>query len=351
MTWKLTLDNRPDKRDNSAPPLYSNLPAESGMANLSGPEHYIPVKPLLDAVNTSISLGQPLLVTGEPGCGKTELAEYVAWHLGLYKKDDNGNVVIPIRFDVKSSLGYKDFLYQYDSLSHFHASRTSGDSTPPAVSRFINLKGLGEAIFKTMELAEARKILGDEYKGHTMPTRSVVLIDEIDKAPRDVPNDLLREFETMQFEIPELEGETLVRGNPALKPIVIITSNAERSLPDAFLRRCCFYHMEFPAPETLREIINARLFGFPEESKALDEILAMFARLRKKQTGLSKRPGTSELLGLIYVLEENRLIDHETGQLQGNWIDIAKVTLSKITDDKNKLAAALIEYQLEAENH
>lgn len=338
MTWPLKLNSKPDP----ASPLHLELPKEPGITDNPGPDYYIASEPLLAAINTSLILGQPLLVTGEPGCGKTELGKYVAWKLGLYREDDNGEAVINhlIRFDVKSSLGYKDFLYQYDSLSRFHEANMGDKDNPPDAADYIKFVGLGQAILKTMPVAEAMSLLGAQNVHHTEPTRSVVLIDEIDKAPRDVPNDLLREFETMEFNVPELEQDALIKGNKDLRPIAIITSNSERSLPDAFLRRCCFYHMEFPIDD-LPKIIEARIMGFPSDGKATGKIIKIFKQLRERKNRLGKPPGTSELLAFVHALKLRDLIDQENVSFKDGWIDVAAATLAKMEDDRTKVIELL----------
>jgi MoxR-like ATPase len=136
------------------------------------------------------------------------------------------------------------------------------------------------------------------------PGRSLVLIDEVDKAPRDFPNDILREVEQMRFDVPELE--THFQADPAFRPIVIITSNSERQLPAAFLRRCVYHHIPFPAKDRLRYIVSERLGeNFPQNGRLLSGAVELFYELRADALNLRKRPSTSELLGWLVALREH----------------------------------------------
>jgi len=175
---------------------------------------------------------------------------------------------------------------------------------------YLTYQALGVAILRTREWDDVKKYLpsGFEYDG---VCRSVVLIDEVDKAPRDFPNDLLNELELGYFRVPEL-GNVQIKADPRLEPIVIITSNSEKDLPDAFLRRCVYYNIPFPDSERLRSIVEARLGTYAGGSSVfLDQALDLFYNLR--DAGLRKRPATAELLGWLLALrarageEENPL--------------------------------------------
>ena len=192
------------------------------------PAKYLLDGDLLDAVNVALLLGQPLLVTGEPGTGKTGLAHRIAWELGYSDR--------ALVFNTKSTSTARDLLYTFDVMGHFHSPHIPGASKE--ARDYLRFGALGQAIVHSLKLEQVRSLLrsqeAEEYPG---PRRSVVLIDEIDKAPRDFPNDLLHEIDTMKFRAPELT-EHEIAADPALRPVVVITSNSERNLPDAFLRRC-----------------------------------------------------------------------------------------------------------------
>ena len=271
-------------RGTASEPLASherNLPVIDPLER-KDPAKYQTAPDLVAAVNVAITLGMPLLVTGEPGCGKSQLAYRVAWELGFGDEDvesesfdgeesgdeaakpNKPNNKTPFKphvekFSVKSTTESSDLFYTFDTIGRFHASRSehansaSGENADNVEARnFIHFQALGKAMLKALGKAHApQEIMSDaQWKNlNQAPLRSVVLIDEIDKAPRDVPNDILNEIDDMAFNIPELQRDAPVQLNAAqqqYRPIVIITSNSERDLPEAFLRRCVFYHLSFP---------------------------------------------------------------------------------------------------------
>jgi MoxR-like ATPase len=233
----------------------------------SGSEKYIANDALIASVNASIALERPLLVRGEPGTGKTQLAHAVAETLAC-----------PLMtWHVKSTTTAKEGLYSYDVVQRLNDSRFPDESARDVsdIRSYIQPGVLGRAF--------------------NAPERVVLLIDEIDKADIEFPNDLLRELDEMAFYIPELD-ETVTAIH---RPITVITSNAEKELPAAFLRRCVFHYIAFPTRDRLQQIVDAHL---PE----LDERLVEAAILRfyglRKVDGLRKKPSTSELLDWLVVL-------------------------------------------------
>ena len=253
------------------------LPSFEPITKISAPGGYYASPALRDAVNVAIALGQPLLLTGEPGTGKTQLAFSLANELGVGS---------PYIFNTKTTSVAKDLFYRYDSLAHFRDVQLK-DKTQINIKEYISYEALGKAILDS----------GGK--------RVVVLIDEIDKAPRDLPNDVLNEFENMEFEVKET-GEKFV-ANKANRPILILTSNSEKNLPDAFLRRCIYYHIPFPDKDTLMEIIRRRLMlSDAFINNMLLDAVNHFMQIRTAK-GLRKPPATSELLAWIHILDENNI--------------------------------------------
>ncbi|WP_239147490.1 AAA family ATPase [Paractinoplanes tereljensis] len=263
------------------------LPSSSASVRLADPSAYLPASELVDAINVALLLGQPLLLTGEPGSGKTHLAGHLAWSLGL------GEL---LKFETKSDSTAHALFYRYDSLRRFEAS-SRGEAGDPA--RFLTWTALGRAILATLAPEQRACFLDDDK---APPRRSVVLIDEIDKAPRDFPNDVLNELEHLYFRIPELD-DVVVRADDAYRPIVIITSNSERDLPEPFLRRCVFHHVAFPDEESVRRIalshLGAHVRGL---DPLLDQAISLFTVLRSDAAGLSRPPGLAEFLNWLVVL-------------------------------------------------
>ncbi|HQF31696.1 MAG TPA: MoxR family ATPase [Hyphomicrobiales bacterium] len=229
-----------------------------------GTADYVATEDLRVAVNAAIALERPLLVKGEPGTGKTVLAREVAGALGLPL----------IEWHVKSTTKAAQGLYEYDAVSRLRDSQL-GDPRVHDIANYIRRGKLWEAF--------------------TAETRPVLLIDEIDKADIEFPNDLLQELDRMEFFVYET-GETIRAGR---RPIVIITSNNEKELPDAFLRRCFFHYIRFPDTETMHSIVDVHFPGLKKQ--LLSEALSMFYQLRDVP-GLKKKPSTSELLDWIKLL-------------------------------------------------
>ncbi|MFN0264147.1 AAA family ATPase [Tepidamorphus sp. 3E244] len=229
-----------------------------------GTKNYVATQDLTVAVNAAVTLERPLLVKGEPGTGKTVLAKEVAEGMGLSL----------IEWHVKSTTKAQQGLYEYDAVSRLRDSQL-GDERVHDISNYIKRGKLWDAF--------------------TAPTRPVLLIDEIDKADIEFPNDLLQELDRMEFHVYET-GETV---RAETRPIVIITSNNEKELPDAFLRRCFFHYISFPDEETMRAIVDVHFPGL--KGRLLNEALSLFFEVRDVP-GLKKKPSTSELLDWIKLL-------------------------------------------------
>ena len=322
---------------------------------LRSPEAYVPDDGLVTAANVALLLGQPLLITGEPGCGKTAFGHWLANQLGL------GQPLVDV---VKSTSSGRDLLYEFDSLARFRDSRptppdqhaTAGQLGSPRLpafydERYVRFRPLGAAIANSAD----PELLGERLRRQVdeiVPTdgdRLVVLIDELDKAPRDTPNDLLHEIEKMEFTVVEIDKR--ITGKASQRPIVVITSNSERSLPDPFLRRCVYYNIpnldSDKGRERLAKILDARADGI---ARAGDEILAesfrrhggkaveSFYKLRKD---FDRKPGTAEFLALTLALARQELAALQRNAAvdpAGIW-RAAMVAIAKSQEDREKALA------------
>ncbi|RKH62175.1 AAA family ATPase [Corallococcus llansteffanensis] len=236
-----------------------------------GTDSYLTSEGLQAAVNCALTLQRPLLVKGEPGTGKTLLAEAIAQGLGLKL----------LTWHVKSTTRAQDGLYVYDTVQRLYDSRF-GDGDVRDIRRYIRLGPLGEAF--------------------ASPERVVLLIDEVDKADLEFPNDLLHELDRMRFRISETNDEVVAKN----RPVVLITSNNEKELPDAFLRRCVFHFIDFPERELMQRIVDVHHPGL--DAALSEQALKVFYELRA-MTRLRKRPSTSELIDWISVLKANGVME------------------------------------------
>jgi len=230
----------------------------------TGADDYVATDDLLVAVNAAVTLERPLLIKGEPGTGKTVLAHAIATALNKPL----------IAWHVKSTTKAQQGLYEYDAVSRLRDSQL-GDAKVQDVGNYI--------------------VKGKLWEAFDAPEPPVLLIDEIDKADIEFPNDLLLELDRMEFHV----YETRQTVKAARRPIVVITSNNEKELPDAFLRRCFFHYIRFPDEETLRQIVDVHFPGLKQD--LLREALAAFFQLRETP-GLRKKPSTSELLDWLKLL-------------------------------------------------
>lgn len=294
------------------PPFQPNL-------KLNDPALYLPSPGLQDAVNVALALGLPLLLTGEPGTGKTQLAFHVAWRFML----DN-----PIVFNAQTSSTANDLFYKYDALGHFQYNQNSSIALSPREieEKFITYQAIGKAIVSGK--------------------RQVVLIDEIDKAPRDLPNNVLAAIEELRFEVPEtgMSYETV----DEFRPIIILTSNSEKNLPDAFLRRVVYFHIEFPDAERLLHIISRKVEGYSDDE--LTQIISHFQGIRtSKRLKLRKPPATAELIAWAILLKRMNfnpaLLRHESGLSEGQKekLRISYSVLAKTREDLALLHQSIID--------
>jgi MoxR-like ATPase len=235
------------------------------MKEFSGSRGYVASGDLMRSVNIAVALQKPLLIKGEPGTGKTMLAEAVAEALGM-------ELII---WNIKSTTKAQDGLYVYDTVQRLYDSQFGGEGVDQ-IAKYIKLGKLGVAFKKEAQV--------------------VLLIDEIDKADLEFPNDLLWELDKMEFYIPET-GETV---KAKVRPVVIITSNAEKELPDAFLRRCIFHYIAFPDQAMMENIVRVHFDHL--DGELLSQVLKAFYAVRGLR-GLQKKPSTSELIDWIQALQ------------------------------------------------
>ena len=234
------------------------------MNEFKGSRDYVASEELLRAANIAMVLQKPLLIKGEPGTGKTKLAEAIA-------QAANKKLII---WNIKSTTKAQDGLYVYDVVQRLYDSQFGGEGVDD-VEKYVKLGKLGEAF--------------------TAGEQVILLIDEIDKADLEFPNDLLWELDRMEFHIPET-GKTIRAKH---RPVVIITSNAEKELPDAFLRRCVFHYIEFPNQELMSEIVKVHFQDLDEH--LLQQVLSAFYKIRSLPQ-IKKKPSTSEIIDWIQAL-------------------------------------------------
>jgi MoxR-like ATPase len=297
---------------------------------------YIADPGLVDTVNVALLLGQPLLLTGEPGTGKTQLAFSLGCELGyeVYK------------YETKSTSSARDLFYTYDTLGRFHAAQIKEGAVDG--KDYISYNALGLAVLRSREFEKVQKWLPIGVVRWEVPARSVVLVDEIDKAPRDFPNDLLNELDEMYFKIPELgmTNEKIV-ADENLRPVIVVTSNSEKGLPDAFLRRCIYYDIPFPEdPDRLKDIVLAHAAEFGKQSQLLwlDEAIGFFKDLRKTARGLEKKPSTAELLNWLAYLGRRVSVEQISLRDQPDILKASVGALFKTASDRARTAGIVGEW-------
>jgi MoxR-like ATPase len=315
-------------------------------SKMTDPQGYEPDPGLVDAIRVALLLRKPLLLTGRPGTGKTQLGEYLAWKMGLEHE----------KFDAKSTNVARDLFYTYDAIGHFRRQQASlqngvnpvapAAASPPLVQPadqgvrpFLAFNGLGKAILRCAKpTLEMRRLLPDLIPAQ--PRQSVLVIDEIDKAPRDFPNDLLSEIDQKYFRIPELEN-LKVEAVEEKAPILVITSNSEKNLPAAFLRRCVYYDIPFPGEEALKKIASRRLVELTDRSDAplLQGAVKEFLKLAGDESRMQHKPGTAELLDWVAALLESGATADTT--LDKHRIRETYVAMVKRQDDR-KIAEEIL---------
>lgn len=330
---------------------------ENGRPVQSKGRNYIFTKELIAAIDVAIGLGRPLLVSGEPGCGKTELGYAIARRMGIPRVHF---------FSTKSNSEARDLFYTYDAIGRFReaqtaqTARTAGEGQPDAAD-YIEFQALGKAILDAHEEKDVAHLLNPRgaYRHPGKPGRSVIILDEIDKASRDFPNDLLREIEDLAFRVPELSQRGAGQADPETpggipadrRPIVVVTSNEERQLPDAFLRRCVFHEIAFPDDTTLMQIVASGLrkrlpsknpddpsdpSGYdlpPQDGEILLGLLAEFRDMR-----LDKRPGISEAIDAATLLAYPRSLPSPP---LAERLPLIAPALAKLRNDRNLLTGLI----------
>ena len=300
------------------------------------PGKYIMDEPLRKAVEVALAFNQPLLLTGEPGTGKTLLAYKVAAELHQQTKDlpleQTRFAAEPLRFNTKTDSIARDLFYTYDAIGHFQQANLSTGNRVSLLD-FLELQALGMAIANTNPQLEYNQYF--RWQRPTYPESSVVLIDEIDKAPRDFTNDILNEIERREFFIKEQRNYRVAIGddNPQ-RILLIMTSNSEKNLPDAFLRRCVFYSIPFPDDQRLADILEAQLESSLNAAghAHIHEIIRLFGQIRERS--VRKKPATAELVAFAKMLELDGMLGQSSDKNYRKWYEQHLSLLLKTDEDR-----------------
>jgi MoxR-like ATPase len=310
-------------REDGQPPRYQP-PICGSEPDVDGRKYYpyFPTLALQEAVNLSIALKRPLLLEGEPGCGKTRLAEAIAYEFAhkYLKGEDQQRGWFFKEWNVKSVGRARDGLYTFDAVARLRDAQLVGAGVDqikalfddgkesPESPEFTALKERLRNKGRYVEFGALGAALSQDGVDRPIVERPIVLIDEIDKADSDFPNDMLRELDRLEFTVTET-GDKYPKSGMMIKPIVIITSNRERPLPEAFLRRCLYFKLDFPDEIQLAKIICGR---FPEiQADLLEKVIGHFLEVRESFQDVpgSKPPGTSEILDFLTVLDAKPIKD------------------------------------------
>jgi MoxR-like ATPase len=337
--------------------LENGRPVDKGQGYVFQPD-------LIAAIDVAIGLGRPLLVAGEPGSGKTELGYAIARRMGIPHVH---------AFQVKSNSDAGDLFYTYDAIKRFRDAQLLGlraqrgrTQEEPDIGEYVEFQALGRAILDAHEAGDIKHLLrgANPYAHPGTPRRSVVVIDEIDKAPRDFPNDLLREIEDLSFRVKEFppvqidgiefepETPTGTKIDTGVRPIIVITSNEERQLPDPFLRRCIFHEIAFPDEATLAKIIEnglrKRRLQWTSDDHAgtglslSDEDRAQFIQVvgAFREEPLEKRPGIAEMIDAAALVALPSDVKEAPPPLWER-LNAAKTALAKVKRDRETFSIVL----------
>lgn len=316
---------------------------------------YQPSNSLISVLQMAISLGRPLLLAGKPGVGKTQFAHWVA---DQHIENFNKNV---LQFNTKSTSVFADLFYEYDAVSHFRDANINNSlraNQTKSAADYITLTALGFAVLCAKgkddeDDEELNKIIQQSKQKLKISTtdlteKSVVLIDEIDKAPRDFPNDLLYEIENLSFTIKEINKTIKLNDKEKENVVIILTSNDEKNLPDAFLRRCLFYYIDFPSEPELKAIVAKKLTisgadFTSNELAGLDEKINWFFKIYHAKT-IDKKPSTSECIDWINYLKEHDLLNKDVKDCKDSFSCLVKK--NEDLQELNKLFPGLTEANL-----
>jgi MoxR-like ATPase len=296
---------------------------------------YKPSRALKTIALIAQSLCKPLLLAGKPGAGKTQFAHWLAYtNRNLFNEK-------AFCFNTKSTSISTDLFYYYDAVSHFRDKENLKEAAD-----FIELTALGKAIIcakgvKSFSNLKMQKIIKNSSLENNVKQKNIVLIDEVDKAPRDFPNDLLHEIDTLSFTIKEINETIELADSEKENILIVLTSNDEKNLPDAFLRRCLYHYIEFPSNERLLEIIANKLSIDEARTKIDINNRLNFFKIILDSTVVEKKPSTAECIDWINYLYKNNLLDKDVHENENNF----ELSLSILLKKKDDLDEAIKLYK------